>query len=206
MEQKIFGVIYKITNSVNDKVYIGETISLGKRWKQHLSAARVGKSKQYIHNAMRKYNIENFTVEIIAIAPDRKVLNYLERFFINVYESNLKENGYNIARGGYGGGKAGYKHTESAKQKISLASKGKSYPCSEETRKKISDTRTKQSVTQMSQTGETKTYDSLRTASKITDINIYCIRMCCKGKRKTAGGFMWIYATPSNIISIGKPT
>lgn len=57
--------IYKITNNINDKIYVGQTIrSLEKRKSRHLNDARYG-SKNPIHRAIRKYGVENFVFETI---------------------------------------------------------------------------------------------------------------------------------------------
>ena len=59
------GWIYKITNKINNKVYIGQTInSLEKRFKQHLSEAKQGKNCR-LHSAIRKYGIDAFVIEPI---------------------------------------------------------------------------------------------------------------------------------------------
>ena len=74
-------LIYKITNKINGKVYIGQTIQcLKKRWSQHKSDSK--KSNMTIHKAMRKYGIENFTIEEIGGANNITELNYQEWLLI----------------------------------------------------------------------------------------------------------------------------
>ena len=62
----MYGSIYKITNIINNKVYIGQTsISPMKRWDDHFSAYKNTANKLYLYNEMRKYGIENFAFQII---------------------------------------------------------------------------------------------------------------------------------------------
>lgn len=92
-------VIYKITNKLNGKVYIGQTQrDLESRIREHIQSARLG-TGYYIHAAIQKYGWENFQVEPIAYTNDVDTLNELERFFISRYKSD--ELGYNLAPGGY---------------------------------------------------------------------------------------------------------
>jgi group I intron endonuclease len=59
--------IYKITNRLNGKVYIGQSIRLQKRWTDHkrLASNIDGGRAQYIHYAIAKYKIDNFIFEVI---------------------------------------------------------------------------------------------------------------------------------------------
>lgn len=99
---KISG-IYKITNSVNGKIYIGQSIDIEERWYQHKYKAFDEKEKGYnsaIHAAMRKYGIENFSIEIIEKC-ESILLDERERFWIKELNC-LSPNGYNILEGGQG--------------------------------------------------------------------------------------------------------
>lgn len=92
-------VIYKITNKLNGKVYIGQTQRpLESRIREHKQSADLGQG-YYIHSAIRKYGWENFEVETIAQTNDIEILNELEQFFIHRYNSDV--DGYNLAPGGY---------------------------------------------------------------------------------------------------------
>lgn len=88
--------IYKITNLINGKVYIGQSVSPEKRWWQHCNNARAHYDNFPIHNAIRKYGKDNFSFEIIEWTED---YNQREKELIKFYNSILP-NGYNIAEGG----------------------------------------------------------------------------------------------------------
>lgn len=104
------GCIYKISNTKNNKVYIGQTIQpLSKRWGAHLYRARTfGKTKLYIN--MRKVGIDNFYIEQIDEASSIDELNKLEEYYIKVYDSI--NNGYNTSNGGDRLGSRLLKYTE----------------------------------------------------------------------------------------------
>lgn len=90
--------IYKITNKITNKIYIGQSINPMKRWQSHKSHARCGHEigKNPLYDAMRKYGEENFLFEIIGWYED---YNEKEKYFIKYYNS-LIPNGYNIQQGG----------------------------------------------------------------------------------------------------------
>lgn len=97
------GYIYKITNKVNGKVYIGQTSeSVSQRWYEHkYSSERVGNKDYYyaLHCAMRKYGCENFDVDVLEEA-DNDLLNDREVYWIGFYDSYKL--GYNMTLGGEG--------------------------------------------------------------------------------------------------------
>lgn len=91
-------IIYKITNKINGKVYIGQTIhSLETRWKKHLRCAKNGVNT-HLYQAIRKYGEENFVPEIICEAKTKSELNILETYYIQEYDSIHL--GYNMVDGG----------------------------------------------------------------------------------------------------------
>ena len=98
-------IIYKITNTINGKVYIGQTIhSLKQRYQGHLSRAERG-DKGHLYPAMRKYGYNNFTCEIIEMIDEtlpnaKDILNEREIYWINYYDSTNNKKGYNITLGG----------------------------------------------------------------------------------------------------------
>lgn len=95
------GVIYKITNLINDKVYIGQTIGdINKRFKKHLSQVNCKNVCSALYSAFSKYGKENFIVEsVIDGVYSKEELNELEIFYIKKFNS-LSPNGYNLQSGG----------------------------------------------------------------------------------------------------------
>lgn len=94
-----FGVIYKITNKINGKVYIGKTKnSIKARWASHVHAAKRPDTK--IGRAIAKYGKDSFTVEEICTCIDLESLNKSEIHLIEFFKSTENPIGYNIAIGG----------------------------------------------------------------------------------------------------------
>lgn len=99
--------IYLITNKINGKKYIGQSINIKKRFAEHL---RSGQPEKYshknerdintpIHLAMQKYGIQNFSLTILEEC-DKQQLDDRERYWISYYKSNEKQFGYNVLLGG----------------------------------------------------------------------------------------------------------
>lgn len=146
------GIIYKVTNKINGKSYIGQTkFTLEKRKIEHEKH-----NDCYFHYALKKYGFENFKWETVEDKILKEKLNEKEKHYINEY--NTFENGYNLTTGGEGGyirseetkkllsewaskriGEKssfyGKKHTEESKEKNRLKHLGKIM--SEETKEKI---------------------------------------------------------------------
>lgn len=148
----MYGYIYKTTNLVNGKIYIGQHKSI-KFTKEYIGSGK------YLSYAIAKYGRDNFDVELLESAETKSELNFLERKWISKFNSTNREVGYNLTQGGDGGDtfsllpdedklKAinrrssslqGRVVSEETRQKISK--KGKGRVLSEETRKKISQKR-----------------------------------------------------------------
>lgn len=93
----MFGIIYKITNLVNNKIYIGQTVQrLNKRFWRHIHESKNLNTKMVISKAIRKYGSENFIIEEIDKAYSREELNGLEARYIQEYKSFHRKIGYNI--------------------------------------------------------------------------------------------------------------
>ena len=94
-------IIYKITNKLNNKVYIGQTVrDLKTRFDEHM---RDQTSNDYFHAAVRKYGKDAFIVEEIDRASSLEELNEKEIYWIRYYNSCVEfENccGYNSLKGG----------------------------------------------------------------------------------------------------------
>jgi len=113
------GFIYKITNKISKKCYIGETKESSPeiRWKQHKYTISKGRGCPALRDAVVKYGIENFTFELLIICFDEDRFAH-ERHYIKKYNS-VVPNGYNILEGGEGGGFKGKQHTPEVCEKIS---------------------------------------------------------------------------------------
>lgn len=124
MKEKIRGIIYKYTNKINGKVYIGQTIDEEKR----KSAHKCSKGEDHFHRAIRKYGFENFDYQVVfeTISSDKDRLKYLldtmEKYFIRKYDSYGKR-GYNCTLGG--GGQIGFHHSKETKEHWSKVRKGR---------------------------------------------------------------------------------
>lgn len=118
-------IIYKTTNLLNGKIYIGQD-SLNRQ--NYLGSGRA------ISKALKKYGKENFKKEILCNCSSKEELDEKEIYFINLFKSTDRKLGYNISAGG--GGALGIKLSNERKQIISKANKGKIM--SVETRNKIS--------------------------------------------------------------------
>lgn len=90
--------IYKITNDVNDKIYIGQSINPDKRWESHKSHANNGDcvGSSALYDAMRAFGVEHFMMSVIGWYED---YNEKEMFYIREYNT-IVPNGYNISEGG----------------------------------------------------------------------------------------------------------
>lgn len=88
--------IYKITNLINGKCYVGQTTKgYLNRFHQHC----LPRVKTYIGNAIQKHGIDNFTVDLIDTVEDSKA-NEMETYYIKYFHSHWTENGYNLTYGG----------------------------------------------------------------------------------------------------------
>jgi group I intron endonuclease len=94
--------LYQITNVLNGKRYIGITKqSIQKRWEQHLGNSQ--NPKYPLHLAIAKHGADNFTITSLSESTDRKYIGELEDLVIQQLETHISKNGYNVAKGGYGG-------------------------------------------------------------------------------------------------------
>lgn len=145
-------IVYKITNSLNDKSYIGYTRhSIEDRWNQHVRSAFKCTGNRKFYNALVKYGVTVWKKEILVEVNDVNEAKTQEINFISKFDTY--NNGYNATKGGDGNNgiimttesnlarskklkdvpknynrMLGKKHTDSAKQKISVAHKGMKKP------------------------------------------------------------------------------
>ena len=98
------GFIYLITNNINNKKYVGQTIgSIQERWNQHLRATR-DKGSRHLYDAIKKYGYQSFSIQALEEVSNDQ-LNERECYWISYY--NSFENGYNMTSGG----ESGYYHS-----------------------------------------------------------------------------------------------
>lgn len=158
--------IYKVTNKINNKCYIGQSVDIKSRFQQHESQAYNKKRNSYnftLYRAIRKYGIKNFSFEIIEECP-KEILNEREQYWINYYDSY--NNGYNMTIGG----DTSTNHKEKKVKQYDINGKF------------IAE------------------YNSIREASRVTNIDHSLIMRCCKRKMKHAGEFLWSYSENEPII------
>lgn len=127
--------IYLIRNKINNKVYVGQSINIEKRWRDH----KVRKDDSAIHQAIQKYGVENFEFKVLQECT-RDELNDLEVFYIEKYKS-FGKNGYNLNKGGNSCPKD---FTKTRIERIKSSCKGRKSPMkgkhlSEETKKHLSE-------------------------------------------------------------------
>ncbi len=128
-------LLYKATNTLNAKCYIGFTKgTLSKRKIGHYSKSAKG-SKNHFHNALRKYSPEVFLWEILDTCETIEEAKILEKALIKKFDSYT--NGYNSTLGGEG--VLGHRHTTSSRARIGAAN---SKPKSADHRRKIADSLT----------------------------------------------------------------
>jgi group I intron endonuclease len=112
--------IYKITNIVNNKCYIGQSSDLAQRLRRHIKTLINGTNQNtHLQNAYKKYGLGSFVIEIIEECR-KEELDEREIFWIDYYKSYDPEYGYNKTKGGTGGN--GYLEvaSEEYRQKIKV--------------------------------------------------------------------------------------
>lgn len=110
--------IYKTTNTINGKVYIGQTIK--KKYNTYLG------SGVKLLLAIKKYGRKSFTREILEWCETKQELDKKEVFWVEYYKSTDDAFGYNISKGGQRKGKdVGHKHSLDTIEKLKNASKGR---------------------------------------------------------------------------------
>lgn len=101
-------IIYSITNMINGKRYIGQTINtFNHRYREGgVGAERVKNTYEkeggntHLYNSICKYGVESFSIEILHIGKTKNELNYFEDFYIKYYNTRNPKYGYNIKPGG----------------------------------------------------------------------------------------------------------
>jgi len=175
--------IYKITNKLTSKVYVGLSKDIASRWKIHLSM--LNKGKHHCKSLQEEYiKLEDYTFEILEICK-KKELSEKEIYWWD----KIKAEGTEL----YNGRPTGARFpepTKETKRKQSAWQIGK--PKSEETRKKIKLNAPSKKVLQYTKEGIlVAEYDSHKDAARALNISNSNISKVCRGERKTCGGFVW---------------
>ena len=186
--------IYKITNSINGKIYIGESNKdkLEDRVAEYIKEVKWRKNPRPIILAMRKYGFENFTFELLEDnIKTKEELDNLERFYITEkFNSYKRDVGYNVELSGNGAGK----HSEETKKKIGNSQRGElnhnfgKVGSLNSTSKKVIDLNTN------------KIYESASLAAKELNLNFSHICACARGARGSTGGHIFRYIDEDNEI------
>ncbi len=106
----MFGYIYKTTNLLNNKIYIGQ--KRGNFNKNYHGSGKV------LRVAINKYGIKNFNVEVLCECNDEMELNEKEKYFIAKFKSLVKYGNYNITEGGHGAMDLKERHMKNIMEKI----------------------------------------------------------------------------------------
>lgn len=110
--------VYKITNTENNLVYIGQTKGkLIARLKKHINSSKNLRKTNKFHSAIRLLGADKFHIELLSVCKNQEDLDIMETFYIDLYDSI--ENGYNDQLGGINGAL-----TDNVKSKLSNIRKG----------------------------------------------------------------------------------
>lgn len=208
------GYIYKITNKINNKIYIGKTENdIALRWQQHIYNMSNG-VQYYLYNAMRKYGLENFTFEILESNLEGEKLSEKEVEYIKLYNSSV--NGYNMTVGGEGVTK--YSHENIKNKYLELEDLNKTaayFKCSTATVRRVlkeynlytnfnnQDFAKPVFQYHLTQNILLNKYDSLGSAAKaLNKNNISAIKQACEKTISQAYGYRWSYE--NNIQNLPK--
>lgn len=212
--------IYKITNLINNKSYIGQSIDIEARMKKH----RYSNDDFVIHKAIHKYDWNNFTYEILEVCTPEQ-LNEREIYWINYYDT--QRIGYNMIPGGsnstwttkaravyqynlngnfikrYNSAHEADRETGINYSSICACARGEikhtnnyywSYNDLGEKIAPINKDKNESGIKQYSLTGELlNCYTSIKEASEKTHTHQSAIVSVCKKQKKSAGGFQWQY-------------
>lgn len=212
----MYGLIYKITNLINGKVYIGQTTgTIEHRWSQHPSDSCC----THLYNSIKKYGRENFHIDQIDDADTFEELNIKEIYWIKFYSATNRSLGYNIKAGGYKG-----KHSEETKKKLSLQKLGSKNPqygkkqsketiekrrqkmigrtVSEKTKNKIKESNSQKLAVYCYQTN--KTYLSISEAGRQLGLNSGYICRVLNGSRSHVHGYTFKYVNDSLNVPTKK--
>ena len=174
--------IYKITNQKNGMVYIGSSIEVERRWRQHKEASINEKDHHYNYPLMiafREFGIANFTFEVVDTLPTWEAMIEAEHNWI-IKENCVKPNGYNQTD-----------KTDSPMFDPTIA-------------KKMSDTKREKYGKRVCEIDSTKNilniWDSLAEAGEDTGLDRFKISNVCNGTRLTTGDRIFRFLDDKNQI------
>lgn len=130
--------IYTITHIQSGKVYVGSSVNIARRWKQHKSDLNLGRHKSpKLQAAWSKYGADGFRFDVVELVSDGGRLIECEQAWIDRMQTILR--GYNFLPAT--ASRLGTTHTPETREKMAAARRRRiSQPCSEETKRKISET------------------------------------------------------------------
>ncbi len=168
--------IYRITNLINGKIYIGRSVNLKSRKSKHKTKI----SNTIISRAIQKYGHDNFLFEVIEYCEIDKLVER-EGYYLDLLQPFRENNGYNIIKDSSIGGWLGMFHTPETKIKMSKSKKGTYIPwnkgkrgvqeCSEETRKLMSENRKGEGNSFYGKKHSEETINHLREIAKQRDMS-----------------------------------
>jgi hypothetical protein len=186
--KKISG-IYQILNTATDKCYIGSGISIKQRFSTH---KRLLMNQKHFNNHLQaswnKYGEEHFQFNILEIVESNN-LKDREEFYIEKFNSNNREKGYNKRIDC--STNLGIKASAETREKLRISHLG--HKRSKEAQEKISKSQYKK-VCQFSKKGELiNIFDSMQEASLKTNTLKSSISMCCRGIIPSGNKYVWRY-------------
>lgn len=113
--------IYKISNTINDKIYIGSSVNIAKRIGDHKKTLKANNHRnKYLQNHYNKYG-ECLYFDIIEECEIKDLIKK-EQSYIDLYKSHIRKNGFNLCP--TAGSQLGFKHSEEIKKMWSVKRKG----------------------------------------------------------------------------------
>jgi len=184
--------IYKITNLVNNKFYIGSSSCFYRRWDRHMYLLKNNKhSSIYLQRAFNKYGAQNFKFEVIKLCGKDELLQ-CEQWYLDELKPNY--NVSDLARGGT------VWWTEERRKAQSINRTGKKLNITQQERErraenvKIAHKAKKVEISQYTKNGVfIKNWECLKEAADFLKINSNGISAVLKLKHNFAGGYRWTY-------------